>query len=326
MENKIKKIAILTSGGDAPGMNNAIRAIIKSALLNNIEPFVVYGGYKGLYKNKIVSIANKNVDKFISQGGTFIYSTRFPKFKNYEIRQEAINNLKRLGIDALFVIGGNGSYAGALKLHNEGIKVLTMPGTIDNDINSSEFTIGYDTALNTVVDAVDRLRDTANSHSRFFIVETMGHGAGDLALYSGIATGAEIIVTNERPMTVDEIIQVVHEQIHNRRKRSVIAIVSEFIYPNLDQIAKIVQNKTKVSARAVKLAHLQRGGRPSAQDRILATLMGSKVIEFFNQGYSGYALSYKNGDIVPIELEKSLETPQKSNKIKTDKYSKLNQF
>ncbi|VEU59871.1 6-phosphofructokinase [Mesomycoplasma neurolyticum] len=273
---EIKKIAILTSGGDAPGMNNVIRAVVKSALLNNIEPFLVYGGYKGLYKNKIVSTTNKNVDKYLAQGGTFIYSTRFPKFKNPEIRQEAIGNLKRLGIDALLVIGGNGSYAGALKLHEEGIKVLTIPGTIDNDINSSEFTLGYDTALNTIVEAVDKLRDTATSHSRFFIVETMGHGAGDLALYSGIATGAEIIVTNEKPMTVDEIIAVVHDQVHNRRKRSVIAIVSEFIYPNLDNVAKAVQAKTKVSARAMKLGHLQRGGRPSAQDRILGTLMVQK--------------------------------------------------
>ncbi|MBN3535019.1 6-phosphofructokinase [Mycoplasma procyoni] len=321
----MKKIAVLTSGGDAPGMNNAVRSIVKHALANNIEPYLVYEGYKGLFNKEIVSARNINVDQYVSQGGTFIYSARFPEFKNEDIRKQAKKNLEDLGIDALVVIGGDGSYMGAQLLHELGLKTIGLPGTIDNDITSSDFTIGYDTALNTIVEAVDKLRDTSNSHNRFLMLEVMGHGAGDLALYSGLATGAEIIITNEHTMTKEEIAQIVEKQIKDMKKRSVIAIVSEFIYPNLKEIAAYVQEKTGIPSRAMALEHVQRGGNPSAQERILATLMGIKAVELLKQGQSGVAIGVSRGDIVATPILEALQAPRKSNKEKAIKFNKLNQ-
>ncbi|WGI36897.1 6-phosphofructokinase [Mesomycoplasma lagogenitalium] len=325
METKIKKIAILTSGGDAPGMNNAVRAVVKQALANDIEPFLVYEGYKGLYYGNIVSAKNINVDAYVSKGGTFIYSARFPEFKELKTREKAKDNLLKMGIDALVVIGGDGSYMGAQLLHELGIKTVGLPGTIDNDITSSDFTIGYDTALNTIVDAVEKIRDTSDSHNRFLMVEVMGHGSGDLALYSGLATGAEIIITNEQTMTKEEIAEVVKNQIYEKGKRSVIAIVSEFIYPNLKEIAAYVQEKTNVISRAMALEYIQRGGRPSAQERIWATLMGIKAVDFLKEGKSGIAIGVTNSDVVATPILKALQAPRKSNKAKTIKFNKLNQ-
>ncbi|MGZ9413828.1 6-phosphofructokinase [Mycoplasma sp. AC157] len=325
MKKEIKKIAILTSGGDAPGMNNAVRAVVKHALANEIEPFLVFEGYKGLYEKNIVPASKFNVDDYVSKGGTFIFSARFPEFKQEETRKIAKQNLEELGIDALVVVGGDGSYMGAQLLHELGIKTIGLPGTIDNDITSSDFTIGYDTALNTIVEAVDKLRDTSNSHNRFLMLEVMGHGAGDLALYSGLATGAEIIITNELTMTKEEIAKVVEHQIKTMKKRSVIAIVSEFIYPNLKEIASFVQEKTGISSRAMALEHVQRGGNPSAQERILATLMGMKAVDLLKKGESGVAIGVNKGDIVATPILEALQAPRKSNKEKTIKFNKLNQ-
>lgn len=324
--SQIKKIAILTSGGDAPGMNNAIRAIVKQAKLKNIEPFLVYEGYKGLVENKLISADKVNVDQFVAKGGTFIYSARYPEFKNIEVREIAKNNLEKLGIQALVVIGGDGSYKGAQLLHEMGVKTIGLPGTIDNDITSSDFTIGYDTALNTIVKAVDNLRDTSDSHNRFLMLEVMGHGAGDLALYSGIATGAEIIVTNEDVKTVDEIAKIVNEQINIKKKRSCIAIVSEFIYPNLKQIAKEVEEKTNVISRAMALEHVQRGGVPTAQERVLSTLMGVEAVNLLAENKSGLAVGISENKITATPILEALAMPRQSNKEKTIIFNKINQI
>ncbi|UWD34005.1 6-phosphofructokinase [Mesomycoplasma molare] len=325
MNKQIKKIAILTSGGDAPGMNNAVRAVVKHALANQIEPFLVFEGYKGLVNKNILPATQYDVDQYVSKGGTFIFSARFPEFKDPNVRLQAKKNLEDIGIDALVVIGGDGSYMGAQLLHEIGIKTIGLPGTIDNDITSSDFTIGYDTALNTIVDAVDKLRDTSNSHNRFLMLEVMGHGAGDLALYSGLATGAEIIITNEHTMNEDEIAKIVNHQIKIMKKRSVIAIVSEFIYPNLKAIAKSVEEKTGIASRAMALEHVQRGGNPSAQERIWATLMGIKAVDLLKEGKSGIAIGISKGDIVSIPILEALQAPRKSNKEKAIKFNKLNQ-
>lgn len=321
----IKKIAVLTSGGDAPGMNNALRAIVKNANNNNIEVFFIYEGYKGIIQRNIKNAKEVDVDKYIAKGGTFIYSARYPEFKKPEVRLEAKIILEELEIDALVVIGGDGSYMGAQLLHEIGVPTIALPGTIDNDIASSDFTIGYDTALNTIVNAVDALRDTSSSHNRFLMIEVMGHGAGDLALYSGLATGAEIIVTNEAQKTIPEIIEIVKEQMLVKKKRSVIAIVSEMIYADIKAIAREVESKTGIISRAMALEHVQRGGVPTAQERVLASLMGLKAVELLVEGKSGLALGSISNKIVGTPILEALKMRGKSNKEKTEQFNKLNQ-
>lgn len=320
----IKKIAILTSGGDAPGMNPAIRAVVKDALAKNIEPFLVYEGYKGLHEGKIESAKNINVDKYINRGGTFIFSARYPAFKDPAVRKEAKEQLDKLGIDALVVIGGDGSYHGAQLLHEMGVKTIALPGTIDNDITSSDFTIGYDTALNTIIENIDRIRDTMESHSRAAIVEVMGHGCGDLALYSGLATGAEVIVTNECKISPEEIGKIVKEQTE-KGKNSIIVIVSEHIYENIHDVAKIVEKISGKGTRGMALEHLQRGGIPTAAERINSARMGMKAVELISEGKSGLAIGIIKGATVATPILEALKIPRTDRTEKTKKFNKLNQ-
>ncbi|MCU4706505.1 6-phosphofructokinase [Mycoplasma sp. CSL7503-lung] len=323
----MRKIAILTSGGDAPGMNNAVRAVVKGAKSNGLEAFLVYEGYKGLYNDNIVSADNVDLDLFLNQGGTAIYSARFPEFKKPEVREVAINNLKNRGIDALVVIGGDGSYQGAQLLHQSGIKTIGLPGTIDNDIASSDFTIGYDTALNTIVDAIDKIRDTARSHKRIMIVEVMGNGCGDLALYSGLATGAEIIATKDFQPSMEEIANTSLELTKQPNRRSIIIVVSEKCY-DIKQLEKIVQDKTGWDTRINPLNHIQRGGTPSAQERVLATLLGSKAVEYLMEGKSGLAVGILNNDVVGIPILEALSMKNASKEKAVQraiKFNKLNQ-
>lgn len=305
----IKKVAILTSGGDAPGMNSAIRAIVKTALANQIEPYLVYHGYRGLHQGEIKLAKEIDVDQYLAQGGTFIYSARYVEFKKTKIRQEAKEQLQKLGIDALVVIGGDGSYQGAQLLHELGVKTIALPGTIDNDISSSDFTIGYDTALNTIVENVDRVRDTMNSHNRAAIIEVMGHGCGDLALFGALATGAEVVVTNEATMTPEEIGQIVKKQ-KAIGKKSIIIIVSEHIFSDLNNVAKTVQKISGIETRAMSFAHIQRGGRPTAQERINAALMGMKAIKLLKDGNSGLAIGILAGKTKATPILEALALPR----------------
>lgn len=290
----IKKIAILTSGGDSPGMNNAIRAVVKEARANGIEPFLVYEGYMGLHKGQIQKASKIDFDNYLAKGGTFIYSARYPEFKQPEIRMEAKAQLDKLGIDALVVIGGDGSYQGAQLLHEIGVNTIGLPGTIDNDISSSDFTIGYDTALNTIVENVDKLRDTLTSHDRCGIMEVMGRHCGDLALFAGMATGAEVIVTNESPQTPEQIAKQVKEQ-HEKGKRSVVVLVTENVFDDLDAVASTVEKISGKVTRAMALKHPQRGGIPTAQERINATRMGIRAVRLLMEGKSGLAVGIING-------------------------------
>ncbi|WP_117275400.1 6-phosphofructokinase [Mycoplasmopsis edwardii] len=322
----MKKIAILTSGGDAPGMNNAVRAIAKHAKANGLEAYLVYEGYKGLYNDQIVSADNVDLDFYLNQGGTFIYSARFPEFKEASIRQVAIENLKKRGIEALVVVGGDGSYRGAQLLHEAGVKTIGLPGTIDNDIASSDFTIGYDTALNTIVDAIDKIRDTAKSHKRIMIVEVMGNGCGDLALYSGLATGAEIIVTNQYRLSHEEISNIAVELTKQEGRRSIVIVVSEKTY-DIKQLEKDVQNATGWDTRVNPLNHIQRGGVPTAQERILASLLGQKAVDLLLEGKSGLAVGIIKNDIVgvPILEALSMENASKNKFVqKAIKFNNLN--
>ncbi|WP_036451939.1 6-phosphofructokinase [Mycoplasma buteonis] len=323
----MRKIAILTSGGDAPGMNNAVRAVVKQAQANGLEAFVVYEGYKGLYNNNIVSAKNLDVDAYLNQGGTFIYSARFPEFKQPEVREKAAKNLKDLDIDALVVVGGDGSYQGAQLLHELGVKTIGLPGTIDNDIASSDYTIGYDTALNTIVDAVDKIRDTAKSHKRIMIVEVMGNMCGDLALYSGLATGAEIIATSQYRLSEEEIINKAVELTKQEGRRSVIVIVSEKCY-KVSELEKQIQAATGWDTRTNSLNHIQRGGTPTAQERILSTLMGMKAVEYLLEGKSGLAIGIINNDIVGVPILEALSMENKAKEkavARAIKFNKLNQ-
>ncbi|AKA49813.1 6-phosphofructokinase [Mycoplasmopsis gallinacea] len=324
----MRKIAILTSGGDAPGMNPALRAIAKSAKANGLEPYVVFEGYKGLYNDQIKKADELDLDYFLSQGGTCIYSARFPEFKNPEVRAKAIENLNKHGIEALVVIGGDGSYMGAQLLHEAGVKTIGLPGTIDNDIKSSDYTIGYDTALNTVVEAIDRIRDTARSHQRIMVVEIMGNNCGDLALFSGLATGAEIISTSEAKLSEEEIINAAYELSKQPGRRSVIVAVSEKLY-DIKKLAERIQEKTGWETRSNPLNHIQRGGRPTAQERIWASLMGMKAVEKLLNGESGLAIGISKGDVVAIPILEALkmESDAKEKVIKkAEKFNTLNRF
>lgn len=321
----IKKVAILTSGGDAPGMNTAIRAIVKSARWKGLEPFLVYGGYKGLTEGNIVKSSDIEVDRYINQGGTFIYSSRFPEFKNPEVREKAKKQLIDKGIEALIVIGGDGSYNGAQLLHTIGIKTICLPGTIDNDISSSDYTIGFFTALETIVSSVDKIRDTARSHHRCIIVEVMGRYAGDLAAYAGIATGAELIITSENKKTVDEMIEVVDHQMNKLKKDSVIIITTEHIYDDINSIAKEIENKTKVETRASVLGHIQRGGVPTSMERYLSTIMGNFAVELLCEDKSGLAIGFVKNELVSEPILKALEKPKQKYFEIVEKFSKINQ-
>lgn len=320
----IKKLAILTSGGDSSGMNNAVRAIVKDAKANGIEPFLVYEGYEGLHKGRIEQADNVNVDQWIARGGTFIGSARYLPFKEPKVREETRDRLASMGIDALVVIGGDGSYHGAQLLHELGVKTMGLPGTIDNDITSSEFTIGYDTALNTIVEAADKVRDTMTSHRRGAIIEVMGHGCGDLALFSGLATGAEVVVTNESQMTGEEIAAIFKEQAA-KGKRSVIAIVSEKIYPDLKALEQTVSKLSGVETRALSLGHIQRGGIPTAQERVNASLMGMHAVELLKQGKSGLAIGILNGVVSATPILEALALPRTNRSELAAKINKLNQ-
>ncbi|QZE12283.1 6-phosphofructokinase [Mycoplasma sp. Ms02] len=321
----MRKIAILTSGGDAPGMNSALRAIVKSARANDMEPYLVYEGYLGLYNNQIKPADNIDFNFYNSIGGTVIYSARFPEFKDPAVREVAINNLKAHGIDSLIVIGGDGSYMGAQKLHESGVKTIGLPGTIDNDIASSDFTIGYDTALNTVVEAIDKIQDTARSHKRIMVVEVMGNQCGDLALWGGLATGAEIISTSEYTMPVEEIVEEAYKLSQEKGRRMVTIVISEKRYDTKDLCAKI-EAKTKWETRLTSLAHTQRGGRPTAQERITSSLMGIKAVELIKEGKSGLAIGLINNDIVANPILEALSMKSKGKEKAVERAIKFNKL
>lgn len=308
MKTQIKKIGILTSGGDAPGMNPAIRAIVKCALNNNIKPYFIYNGYFGLVNNQIKEAEKIDLLNLLNQGGTKIFSSRLPEFKEENVRKKAVENLKNLGIQALVTIGGDGTYMGALRLTEMGINCVGLPGTIDNNIVSSQFTIGFDTALNTIVNAIDNIRDTSSSHHRCSIIEVMGQSCGDLALYAGLATGAELISTYENKKTEDEILEAL-KIAHEENKRHCIIVVSEHLY-DVKKLEKLVKEKTTWDCRATVLGHIQRGGKPSARDRIISTMMGCEAVNLLIKGVGGVCIGIENEKIINTPIIKALSLPK----------------
>lgn len=291
----MKKIAVLTSGGDAPGMNAAVRAVVRKAMYHDIEVYGVYQGYQGLINNNIHKMERGTVGDKIQRGGTFLQSARCPEFKDPEVRQKGIDNLRKLGIEGLVVVGGDGSYRGAQRLNEEGIKTIGIPGTIDNDINGTDFTIGFDTALNTIIEAIDKIRDTASSHERTFIVEVMGRDAGDLALWSGLAGGAETVLVPEHKKDIKEIADKIQQGIERGKKHSII-VVAEGVMSGHEcgeQLKKYINVDTRISV----LGHMQRGGSPSGLDRVLASRLGGYAVELLMNDETGLAVGIQNNKL-----------------------------
>lgn len=301
----IKKIGVLTSGGDAPGMNAAIRAVVRAGISNGLEVYGIFDGYRGMYEGKIDRLYRKSVSEKINRGGTFLGTDRLPEFKYKEIREVAIENVHEFGIDGVVCIGGDGTYHGALELSKMGLKCVGVPGTIDNDISGTDFTIGFDTALTTIVDAVDKLRDTSSSHRRCSIVEVMGRNCGALAIHAGIAVGAEMVITSETGYNPDELVEVICEAA--KTKRHAIVLVSEHV-TDINEMAQLITAKTPFTARSTILGYVQRGGCPTPRDRILASCMGAKAVDELINGQGGTCICEKNNDLVAIPLEEALST------------------
>ena len=293
----MKNIAILTSGGDAPGMNTAVRAAAKYAFSKGLKVFGVRRGYAGMYKDEIFEMTQKDVSGIIDRGGTTLLTARLPEFKNPEIRAVAAANLKKKGIEGLVVIGGDGSYHGADLLYKEhGIKVVGLPGTIDNDIAGTDYTIGFDTTLNTILDAISKLRDTATSHERTYIIEVMGRHAGDLAVYSCLAGGGDGLLIPEKGYDINELANMINKRRENGKLHDII-LVAEGVGSATD-IAKELEGKVKSEMRVTILGHIQRGGAPSAFDRIISTKMGAYAVEKLLEGESGIMVGIESNKVV----------------------------
>jgi len=314
------RIAVLTSGGDAPGMNACVRAVVRSAIHYGFEAYGVFDGYKGLVENKIKKLERNDVGQILNRGGTILGSSRLESFKQREVRQIAVNNLKKLNIEALIVIGGDGTYRGGMALNEMGINVIAIPGTIDNDIASTEYTIGFFTALDTAIDAIDKLRDTSFSHQRCTVVEVMGRDCGDLSIYSGIACGAEIVITKETGFSKEGVLkQVKHAQ--SMGKRHLIVVVAEHI-TDVFELAKDIQDNSNYEARATVLGYIQRGGNPSSFDRILASKMGVKAVELLKDGKNGLAIYTRSLTIGSCPINEALQITDEI----TDLYSYLDKL
>ncbi|WP_050616030.1 6-phosphofructokinase [Bacillus testis] len=305
----MKRIGVLTSGGDAPGMNAAVRAVVRKAIYHDLEVYGIYQGYQGLMNGNIKKLELGSVGDIIQRGGTMLYSARCPEFKTKEGQLLGIEQLKKHGIDALVVIGGDGSYMGAKALTEHGFPCIGVPGTIDNDIPGTEFTIGFDTALNTVIDAIDKIRDTATSHERAYVVEVMGRDAGDIALWAGLAGGAESIIIPEDNFDINDIVSKLKRG-HERGKKHSIIIVAEGV-GSASEISKQIEEMTSFETRMTVLGHVQRGGSPTAVDRVLASRLGAKAVELLLEGKGGRAVGIEKNELVDYDIIEALGRPHK---------------
>lgn len=306
----MKNIAVLTSGGDSPGMNACVRAVVRYGISKGLTVYGVQRGYTGLIEGKIRQLDERSVGNIIQTGGTILKTSRCPEFKLQEGRDKAIKNLKKLGIDGLVVIGGDGTFRGANELIKAGITCACVPATIDNNLFYTDYTIGYDTATNTVVNVLNNIRDTSYSHDRISLVETMGAGCGDLALSAGLAAGADVIIVPEIEFNLDDICQKLIRA-KNHKKEGSIVVASEHVC-DLNELAKIIQDRCKMECRVVNLGHIQRGGSPTAFDRNLATKYGVVAIDEILNGNSG-VVGYRNGQYIFISIEKALSVKQDFN-------------
>ncbi len=307
-----KRIGVLTSGGDAPGMNAAIRAVVRSGIKLGYEMFAIEEGYKGMVEGDIKQVDRSYVSDILQRGGTILKTARLPSFKDKEVMQQGIDQLTRFGIDALVVIGGDGTYRGARDLSKLGIQCVGIPATIDNDIASTDYTIGFDTCLNTIIECVDKLRDTTASHERCSLIEVMGHHCGDLALFSGLAEGAEMVLIPDKTVTEEDMIEKL-KVLKEGRKKHAIVIVSEFLFDDINALAKRITTKTGFESRAEVLGRIQRGGSPSAFDRILAARLGAAAINFIKEGKTSICVGIKNNVIKAFDIDEALAMPRTTN-------------
>ena len=297
-------IGVLTSGGDSPGMNAAIRAIVRSSISYGHDIYAIYNGYRGLVGGQIEKVDRSFVSQIINKGGTILRSARLPEFMDVNIREEGVKQLKRFGINALVVIGGDGTYRGAKDLSDMGINCIGLPGTIDNDIACTDYTIGFDTCLNTIVAAVDKLRDTTFSHQRCSIIEVMGNRSGDLAIYAGLACGAELTISGDNLIPLNEIVERLKFQKATSKNHAMV-IVSEKLF-DLSELARFVQQQTGFEVRTEVLGRIQRGGSPSAFDRILASRMGEYAVQCLNDGKTSRCIGVKGQTLIDLDIYEAL--------------------
>ncbi len=303
---EFKRIGVLSSGGDAPGMNAAIRAVTRAALAKGVEVMGIYRGYSGLIDGDIKPLGLRDVSNIINHGGTFLYSDRCPEFKTEEGMQKAVETCKKFGIDGIIALGGDGTFRGATDLTARGIPCIGLPGTIDNDITSTDATIGFDTAMNTVIEMVDRLRDTCESHARCNVVEVMGRGAGDIAVRTGIAAGATGVAIPEIPFDEAALIHKIKTD-REAGKRNFIVIVSEGMGPDFSQaLAESIERQTGVETKFARLAHVVRGGNPNLRDRVLASRMGQCAVEQLLAGRSNLVVCEHGGEITTTDIQYAL--------------------
>ena len=314
----MKKIAVLTSGGDAPGMNAAIRSVTRTALSKGLEVVGIRYGFKGLVEGDFIDFNRFSVSEKIDKGGTFLRSARYPEFLDVDVQKVGAQQLKDQGIDYLVVIGGDGSFRGAAAISRFGIKVIGIPGTIDNDLDYTDYSIGYDTAVNTVVDAVDKLRDTSSSHQRCNIVEVMGRHCGDIAIRSAIATGAKYLATPETNYNRESLVKDLKRQMANGIRYSII-IMTEHL-DNTNELAKYLESQTGIETRATVLGHIQRGGRPTAFDRNLAVTLGRHAVELISQGVTNQVVGFKNSTVINIPMSEVDETPKRDRQYDIDTF------
>lgn len=297
---RIKKIGVLTSGGDAPGMNAAVRAVVREGLHLGLEVYGIYEGYAGLHQDMIKKLDRGSVSDVVNRGGTFLGSARFPEFKEESVRKEAIKNLEKHGIDALVVIGGDGSYMGAKKLTEMGYPCIGIPATIDNDIPGTSYTIGFDTALNVAMEAIDRLRDTSASHKRISIVEIMGRYCGDLTLKAAVAGGSEFVLVPEKGFDEAQLLEEIKAGISKGKKHALVAVCEHIT--DVNELAKSIEAHTGHVTRATVLGYIQRGGTPTARDRINASRMGSYAVKLLLEGQEGRCVGLLNSDLVHHDI------------------------
>ena len=301
-----RRIGVLTSGGDAPGMNAAIRAVTRTALARGVEVMAIYRGYSGLIEGDIRPLEVRDVSNIINRGGTILYSDRCPEFKTPEGMAKAIATCQRFGIDGIVAIGGDGTFRGATDLTNHGIPCIGIPGTIDNDITSTDNTIGFDTAMNTVIELIDKLRDTCESHARCNVVEVMGRGAGDIALNTGIASGATSVIIPEFPHDDDSLCRRI-KKARELGKRNFIVIVSEGVGSDYaPALAKKIEAETGVETKFARLAHIVRGGNPNLRDRVMASRMGVYAVEELLRGKSNCVICERRGEILSTDINYAL--------------------
>jgi 6-phosphofructokinase 1 len=306
MQKKITRIGVLTSGGDSPGMNAAIRAVARTAIYNGLEVYGIMRGYQGLLENDIMKMESRSVANIIQRGGTILKTARCKAFYTPEGRQQAYESLKSRGIEALVIIGGDGSFRGAVEFSKEhDIPTIGIAGTIDKDIFGTDFTIGFDTAVNTAVEAIDKIRDTADAHNRLFIIEVMGRDAGYIALHSGIATGAENILIPEQKTDIEDLIRSLQEKERRQKLVNIIVVAEGEKFGGANEVAKTIKERMpQVEARVCILGHIQRGGAPSCLDRLIASRMGYHAVECLLEGRYNVFVGIMNNKMNYVPLDK----------------------